>query len=1163
MKSSEPDIEVVDDALIGAAVALVDGWLREAPDLETRQDKATASQLQELIEDPDGVAFTMGFVDRVARPDNNAVAAAQLAGLVQSNALPSYLSVIDRFLLQAGAKVGQYLPGIVMPLARRRMRQIVGHMVVDSETKPLRSHLEERRSAGYDLNVNLLGEAVLGEREADKRMQATLDLLQEPAIDYVSIKLSSVVPQLNYWAWEESRSRVLERLITLFDAAAGSMSNTFINLDMEEYHDLELTVSVFIEVIAMDRFASIDAGIVLQAYLPDSFAALQQVVQAANERKAAGGGDVKIRLVKGANLAMEKVEAALHGWEQAPYRTKAETDANYKRLVDWVLTPANTAGVRIGVGSHNLFDIAYARLLAEKRGVLHRIEFEMLQGMAPGEARAVKNDHGSLLLYTPIVGRADFDVAISYLFRRLEENSAEDNFLRILFSLKPDTPLFEQQAKLFRASVADRHQVGLGPQRSQIRQPAQPVAGELGSQTYEEGVLNSQLDLEKQPGTESQFQNTADSDPALVENRAWAVEVMALAAQAQEPKAALTTDTDTVQRIVESCSRAQPGWFALGGKARRSVLHAAADEMERRRGDLIAAMIAEASKTFEQSDVEVSEAIDFARYYGDRAADLDDASSWDGAEFDPFGVMAIVPPWNFPVAIPAGGVLASLAAGNAVVLKPAPETPRCAEIVAECCWSAGVPLEVLAFLRTPDNEVGQALITSVDGVILTGASETAAMFLDWKPELRLLAETSGKNALIITPSADLDLAVQDLVKSAFGHSGQKCSAASLAILVGDVYDSPRFRNQLIDAVQSLVVGPPNDLSTAVNPTILPVEGKLQRGLTQLEPGEVWVVEPRLVDGFCGDGVLPGTLWSPGVRDGVSEGSWFHQTECFGPVLGLMFAPDLDAAIELQNGNDFGLTGGIHSLDPAEIEHWLEHVEIGNAYVNRQITGAIVQRQPFGGWKKSAVGPGVKAGGPNYVAQLGTWTDTSQTDEAQRDQAWLDRAAASDDHWDSVEFNVEHDPSGLFCEANILRYRLLHSVVIRVGLGADPVEVKRVRAAANRMAKMVVASSVETESDEQFAQRLATPPPTNLRTGTGSDPYATSGRCQNGGERPEFRVDRVRVVGEVSDAVRRAAAANQIHLADQPVTACGRLELLNYCREQAISRTQHRFGNLVL
>lgn len=1093
---SQPLIESaspVDADLIDRSIELVARWLNEAPALETKKDKQSAAQLRELIEDPDGVAFTMGFVDRVARPDSNAVGAAQLASLVQNSTLPAFLSPVDKLLLRAGAKLGRVLPQLVMPLARQRMRQLVGHMVVDSDSKALRAHLGRRQDEGYDLNVNLLGEAVLGENEADKRMQATLALLREPSIDYVSVKLSSVVSQLNYWAWDESRQRVLERLIVLFDAALAS-KGTFINLDMEEYHDLELTVSVFVEVLAIERFADLDAGIVIQAYLPDSLHALQTLVEAGNQRKDNGGGEIKIRVVKGANLAMERVEAAMHGWEQTPYRTKAETDANYKRLIDWVLTPANTRGVRIGVGSHNLFDVAFAFLLAERRDVLNRVEFEMLQGMSPGQARAVKDDRGSLLLYTPVVGKADFDVAISYLFRRLEENSAEDNFLRLLFQLKPGSPQFVEQAEVFRTAVLDRDYMGTDPQRTQDRRVADPT-----------------------PTTT--FVNAQDTDPALASNRLWAQGVVAAAATAAGPSVELTTDTDSIVSIVASCREAQPAWSAMPKDLRRRMLYHVADELEDRRGDLIAAMIAEAAKTLDQADVEISEAIDFARYYGDRTLDLDQPG---GATFAPLGVVAVVPPWNFPLAIAAGGVLSSLAGGNTVVLKPAPETPRCAELVAECCWAGGVPADVLAFVRTPDNEVGQALITSVDGVILTGASETAAMFLDWKPELALFAETSGKNALIVTPSADLDLAAEDLVRSAFGHAGQKCSAASLAILVGDVYSSARFRSQLVDAVQSLVTGPAADLNTVVNPLVIPAAGKLQRALTTLDEGESWLVEPQQIDE---------TLWSPGVRDGVAADSWFHQTECFGPVLGLMFAPTLEAAIELQNGNDFGLTGGIHSLDPVEVEQWLDCVEVGNAYVNRQITGAIVQRQPFGGWKKSTVGPAAKAGGPNYVSSLGTWTD-----DRPRDQAWLDAALQSDDAIAASHFEVEHDPTALFCEANIFRYRPLKAVAIRVGPGANEFDVQRVVAAANRWSPTVIQSSHETEDEEAFAKRISA---------------------------EGFEPDRVRVVGDVSDVVRRAAGARQLYLDTRPVVGSGRIELQSVCREQAISRTLHRFGNLVL
>jgi RHH-type proline utilization regulon transcriptional repressor/proline dehydrogenase/delta 1-pyrroline-5-carboxylate dehydrogenase len=489
-------------------------------------------------------------------------------------------------------------------------------------------------------------------------------------------------------------------------------------------------------------------------------------------------------------------------------------------------------------------------------------------------------------------------------------------------------------------------------------------------------------------------------------------------------------------------------------------------------------------------------------------------------------VVAVIPPWNFPVAIPAGGVLAALAAGNAVILKPAPQTPRCAELVAEACWAAGIPRDVLQFIRTPDDEVGQRLVTSADGVILTGSLDTARLFLSWKPDLVLFAETSGKNAMIVTPHADIDLAVADLVSSAFGHAGQKCSATSLAICVGDVYESPRFRRQLVDSIESLDVGRADLAATSISPIIEPPTDRLHRGLTALDDGEEWLVEPEQLSNDR-------RLWRPGVRLGVKPGSWFHQTECFGPVLGVVKAADLTEAIAIQNASAFGLTGGLHSLDAAEIDRWSDAVEVGNAYVNRGTTGAIVRRQPFGGWKRSSVGPGAKAGGPNYVAQLGTWRSSAGEVGTTSGEAFVAAAAESDRRWWRDHFAVEHDPTGLFCEANVFRYRPLPTVAIRIGAGAEPGAVQRALAAAAVCSVPATVSSIEDESDAEFIDRVA------------SD-----------------GIERVRVVGAVTDELRNAAARHLVHLADAPVTASGRIELLHYLREQAISRTLHRFGNLL-
>ena len=1080
------------ETLASDAVAVVARWLTTAHGDETSTERRLADRMRGIIDDPTGVGFTMRFVDRVARHRSNTLAAEQLARLVADGDLPGFLGRVDRLLLRLGARLAPSLPQLVMPLARRRLRGLVGHLVVDAAPGSVHAHLARRRLEGYTLNVNLLGEAVLGEAEASRRFERTLALVEDPEVDYVSVKVSAIASQLNLWAFDHTLTRVKDRLRILYQRAAVAPAPTgrptFVNLDMEEHRDLDLTLRAFAELLDEPALRDVDAGIVLQAYLPDAFGALQRITAWAGPRKDAGGGEVKVRLVKGANLAMERVDAALHGWVQAPYDTKAEVDANYKRCVDWALRPVHTRAVRIGLASHNLFDVAWAHLLAEARGVADRVEFEMLQGMVPAQARTVLDDTGELLLYTPIVGRRDFDVAVSYLFRRLEENSSDQNFLRHLFSLRPGTPEFDEQARLFRAAVAGRWDLADLPRR----------------------------ETERPPSGDGLFQNHPDTDPTLPATRAW---VASVSARPFEPvHTPVTTTVEALDAEVAMARRAQESWGSRSAVERCDVLRRVADELVARHDDLMVAMTHEASKTWAEADPEVGEAVDFARWYAERASELE---RMEGAAFTPLGVVAVVSPWNFPVAIPTGGTLAALAAGNAVVFKPAPETPRCAEIVAEACWTAGVPTEVLRFVRTPDDEVGRRLVTTVDGVILTGSHETANLFRCWDPNLRLFAETSGKNALVVTPQADLDLAAADLVQSAFGHQGQKCSAASLGVLVGPVATDERFLRQVVDAAASLRVGSTNDPATTFGPLIGPAVGRLLDALTTLAPGEEWLLEPRCLDD-------EGRVWTPGIKTGVRPDSQFHRTEVFGPVLGLMAVDTLDEALAVQNGVDYGLTGGIHSLDPAEVDRWLDHVQVGNAYVNRPITGAIVQRQPFGGWKRSSVGTGAKAGGPDYLLQLGTWTVTRPLDEAD-----FNEVLAADAAWWANRYGVEHDPSGLFCEANVLHYRPHPDLVVRVGAGATPVDLERVLAASARCGVEPRVSRATEEDDTAFAATLSA-----------------------------HRFGRIRAVGFVSETVRRAAIAAEVDLVDEAVTASGRLELRHYVREQAVSRTLHRFGNLI-
>ena len=953
-----------------------------------------------------------------------------------------------------------------MPLVRRRVKAETAGLVIPAEPRPLGRHIRRRRAEGMELNVNLLGEAILGEEEATRRLEGVRRLLARPDVDYVSVKLSGVSSRIRPLAFDATVDALVERLRPLYADAA--RTRKFVNLDMEEYHDLALTTAVFRRVL--DEH-DVDAGIVLQAYLPDAHEAMAGL--------AGLGPRVKVRIVKGANLAMERVDAEVHGWPQAPYDDKRDVDASYKRLLDAALDGT----IRVGVASHNLFDVAWALTVARHRDALDRLDVEMLEGMAPAQSAAVRRRTSSLRLYAPVVGADDFDASIAYLARRLEENTQPGNFLREVFDLDPDGEEWAQQEARFREAVARRRTVSTEPRRTQDRRRP------------------------PDPGP-AVFRNEPDTDFALAANRAWAAEHL----QAPPPDTSWEpADLATVETALATARRAGQGWAARPLRERAELVRAIGDVLAGMRGRLVAAMVHEGGKTVPEADPEVSEAVDFARWYAACAGELESLHA-EGVAMEPYGVTVVVPPWNFPVAIPAGGVLAALVTGSAVILKPAPETVACGRLVAEACWEAGIPRDVLQLVTCADDEAGRALVTGGDGVILTGSIETARLFHSWRPSMRLHAETSGKNALVVTAAADIDAAVKDVVRSAFGHAGQKCSAASLVICEAAVHDDPRFLRQLADATRSLVVAPAADLRADVGPLIHPPEGPLDRALRTLEPGESWLVEPRQLDD-------EGRLWSPGVRLGVRPGSWFHRTECFGPVLGVMRAPDLDTAIAWQNATDFGLTAGIHTLDRGEVARWLDRVEAGNCYVNRQTTGAIVRRQPFGGWKASSVGPTAKAGGPSYVLTLGRWHDAGETAVSYRD-------------WWEKHYAVEHDPTGLVAERNVLRYRPLPLVVVRLGPGATDVDAERVRLASEVTGTPIVVSSAADEDDAAFAIRLAS----------------------LGGSR-------LRVVGGASDAVLEAAHLAGLAVDDAPVVAHGRVELLRWVREQAISETAHRYGNL--
>src|SRR5690606_4433618 len=383
---------------------------------------------------------------------------------------------------------------------------MVAHLVIDADDPGLGRALARIRERGARPNVNLLGEAVLGAREAARRLAGTRRLLARDDVDYVSIKVSATVAPHSPWAFDEAVDDIVEALTPLFAEAAAATPAKFVNLDMEEYKDLDLTIAVFQRILDQPSLRGLEAGIVLQAYLPDALGAYLRLREWARERIAAGGAGIKVRIVKGANLPMERVDASLHDWPLATWHSKQATDTNYLRVLEAALRLDSIAAVRIGVAGHNLFDLAYARHLATTRGVQHGVEFEMLLGMAPAQAEAVRRDVGGLLLYTPVVAASDFDSAIAYLVRRLEEGAASENFMSAVFELSRSEQLFARERDRFVASLAEVDDVVPAPLRVQDRTASvpEPIAPEPT--------------VPAEPG----FRNAPDTDPSVAANRVWA-----------------------------------------------------------------------------------------------------------------------------------------------------------------------------------------------------------------------------------------------------------------------------------------------------------------------------------------------------------------------------------------------------------------------------------------------------------------------------------------------------------------------------------------------------------------------------------------------------------------------------------------------------------------
>ncbi|RDU65546.1 bifunctional proline dehydrogenase/L-glutamate gamma-semialdehyde dehydrogenase [Helicobacter sp. MIT 14-3879] len=945
--------------LISKAICLATELQTNIQENISLEEKKFHLKMQKLLSNPKNKILLIELLDKSFRSKYNKAKFESISYILNKYGIGDFFTTFEKFLLFCFLNIGKFAPNLSVPFFINNIRKDTQSLVLNKDSTFLKNHIKNK---GYiTVNINFIGEEVLSEEESKARIKEYENALRSEYITYISIKITTIFSQINIIDFEYSKNEIVKRLDYLYEIATEEQSKQnrekFINLDMEEFKDLELTYVAFMESIA--KF-DINAGIVLQAYLPDSYHYLKKLLYFSKERVNSGKKPIKVRIVKGANMENEETISSQKDWELPTFSNKTDTDSNYKKMLLLILENDNFKYIKIGIASHNLFEIAYAKILIDSKNAQDSFSFEMLEGMSMQASKEIAKN-SKLILYAPVCDISNFNNAIAYLVRRLDENTAKDNFMRHFFGLKVGDSAWERQKELFINSCKNISQLDNSTKRIQNRNMPQNKDNKID------------------------FKNEADTDFTLSENRKWAIKIKEIyenftiqeifaqskerleSSETLEIKEKINNEVIAKIHIANKNGINQALDFALHSNFStlsleqiHNLLIKVAEIIRNKRGDLIGIATLEVGKTFIEVDAEVSEAIDFLEFYPYSIKKLKENNP--NTTFKPRGIGVVIAPWNFPIGISVGSIASALSVGNRVIYKPSSLSSLCGFKICECFWEAGIPKDALIYLPARGEDISKYLINQneIAFAILTGGEDSAYKMLSSNPTLLLSAETGGKNATIVTKNADREQAIKNIIHSAFSNSGQKCSATSLLILEEEVYNDKNFFKNLKNATKSLNVGSPFELKNKIGALTQKPNSKLLKAIN--DKAKKWLIPPK----FKGDNTY---LMYPCIEYDVTMNDYVYKQELFAPHLSIMKAKDLNDAINIANSTGYGLTGALESLDEREWEIYKNKIEVGNAYINKPSTGAIVLRQPFGGIKKSAIGFGRKVGVYNYAIQF--------------------------------------------------------------------------------------------------------------------------------------------------------------------------------------------------
>jgi len=861
--------------------------------------------------------------------------------------------------------------------ARTNATRMAKRFIAGSSVEEVLQAVSRIRKQGFAFTLDLLGEAIISEVEAEKYQQAYLDLIaglapqvnswpENVKIDCdengpiprvnVSLKLSALYSRFRPVDPVGTAEGVKARLRPILRAAREH--DAYVHIDMEHYAYKDLTLEIFKQVLVEDEFRDFpDVGIVIQTYLPDAERDLGNLLAWVQQR----GTPVWVRLVKGAYWDYETVVAQARNWPIPVYQQKWQSDENFERQTRFLME--NHRWLRPALGSHNLRSLAHGLAWARELNLPPEAwEIQMLYGMGGEQAQLFAEMGHRVRIYTPF---GELIPGMAYLVRRLLENTSNDSFLRASF-----TENVSLEELLMNPVEVGR----------KTKAPEPPAVPEFRNEPHTDFSRAENRDAMRDAIEDVRAQ-LGEEYPLVIGGRR--IETKGRITSRNPSKSSdvvghvSAASAEEAVQAIEAARNAFPEWARTEPQYRAEYLELVAAEMRRRRFELAAWEVFETGKPWIEADADVAEAIDFCMYYALQMRKLAVPQQHDvpGEEntysYRPRGVAVVIAPWNFPLAILTGMTVAALVTGNTVIMKPAEQSPVIAAKLMEIFEDVGLPPGVVNYLPGVGEEVGPELVGSpdVDLIAFTG-SRTVGLSINQKAAetdarqrmvKHVIAEMGGKNAIIVDEDADLDEAVQGVVESAFGYAGQKCSACSRVIVLEPAYDD--FVRRLIEATRSLQVGPAEDPGSFMGPVI--DEEALQRIREYIEIGKqegTLVLERPL-----GDLEKQGSFIGPHIFTDVDPQARIAQEEIFGPVLAVMKARNLNEALTIANGTDYALTGGMYSRSPANLRRARQEFEVGNLYLNRGITGALVERQPFGGFRMSGIG--TKAGGPDYLLQF--------------------------------------------------------------------------------------------------------------------------------------------------------------------------------------------------